>query len=175
MKSLSILRYRALRHARRSHLRGPQYRSIELGNAMFGHSRGMFKVERSGEWQEAFWKMLNGAGFDHYGNYGYDDDGNKIEDAPHRDCVKKCPNKRRDFGFENDTFVIRPYYWGGNSRAARRPNFVFKPTGYQMKWYKYPLRDAYANRDLSLDEFKAMLSVCAASLAPETQQNPKRL
>lgn len=171
MKSPSILRYRALRHARRSHLCGPQYRSIELGNLCFGSSRGLFPVER-GEWQDAFCRMLEGAGFDFYGHYGYTPDGIRRDDAPHMDFVKKWPNKRRDFGFENDTFILRPYYWGGNSRAARRPNFVFKPTGFQMKWYKYPLRDAYANRDLSLDQFKAMLSACAASLAPAAQQKP---
>ena len=65
---------------------------------------------------------------------------------------------------ENDTFVLRPYYWGGNSRAARRPNFVFKPTGYQLKWYKYPLRDAYANKDISFGDFCTMLGKCAESV-----------
>ena len=148
---------------RRSHWCGAQYAHIELGNSLFGHSRGLFHVER-GDFERVFRETLASMGFDCYGHYGYDDDGNRIENAPHRDCVKKCPNKRRDFGFENDTFILRPYYWGGNSRAARRPNFVFKPTGYQLKWYKYPLRDAYANKNLTLADFEEMLKRCAESV-----------
>ena len=148
---------------RRSYWCGAQYAHIELGNSLFGHSRGLFHVER-GDFERVFRETLLAMGFDGYGHYGYDRDGNRIEDAPHRDCVKKYPNKRRDFGFENDTFVLRPYYWGGNSRAARRPNFVFKPTGYQLKWYKYPLRDAYANRNLALADFEEMLKRCAESV-----------
>ena len=148
---------------RRSYWCGAQYAHIELGNSLFGHSRGLFHVER-GDFERVFRETLLAMGFDGYGHYGYDRDGNRIEDAPHRDCVKKYPNKRRDFGFENDTFILRPYYWGGNSRAARRPNFVFKPTGYQLKWYKYPLRDAYANRNLALADFEEMLKRCAESV-----------
>ena len=148
---------------RRSYLCGAQYAHIELGNMAFGHSRGLFHVER-GDFERVFHETLASMGFDCYGHYGYDNDGNRIDDVPHRDCVKKYPNKRRDFGFENDTFVLRPYYWGGNSRAARRPNFVFKPTGYQLKWYKYPLRDAYANKDISFGDFCTMLGKCAESV-----------
>lgn len=148
---------------RRSYWCGAQYAHIELGNLAFGHSRGLFHVERR-DFERVFRETFLPMGFDGYGNYGYDADGNRIENAPHRDCVKKRPNKRRDFGFENDTFILRPYYWGGNSRAARRPNFVFKPTGYQLKWYKYPLRDAYANMNLTLADFAEMLKRCAESV-----------
>lgn len=149
---------------RRSYWCGAQYAHIELGNMAFGHSRGLFHVER-GDFERVFRETLLALGFDGYGHYGYDRDGNRIEDAPHRDCVKKYPNKRHDFGFENDTFILRQYYWGGNSRAARRPNFVFKPTGFQLKWYKYPLRDAYANMNLSLADFEEMLKRCVESVA----------
>ena len=44
------------------------------------------------------------------------------------------------------------------------PNFEFKPTGLQIKWYKYPMRDAYSNMDISVEEMKYILAGCAASM-----------
>lgn len=40
------------------------------------------------------------------------------------------------------------------------PNFLFKPTGYTISWYKYPLRDSYSNMDLPIEDFKEMLIEC---------------
>jgi hypothetical protein len=40
------------------------------------------------------------------------------------------------------------------------PNFLYRPTGYSLMWYKYPLRDAYANQRLTYKQFDAMLSHC---------------
>jgi hypothetical protein len=45
-----------------------------------------------------------------------------------------------------------------------RPNFHFKPDDYRLDWYKYPLRDSYASKDLPLSEFAAMIDKCVASL-----------
>lgn len=42
------------------------------------------------------------------------------------------------------------------------PNFFFKPTGYMLEFYKYPLRDSYASRDLNPEEFKQMIDQCIA-------------
>jgi hypothetical protein len=44
-----------------------------------------------------------------------------------------------------------------------KPNFLFKPTGFSIKWYKYPLRDSYMNQNITLDEFKKIISVCIES------------
>ena len=46
-----------------------------------------------------------------------------------------------------------------------KPNFHYKPTDYRLKWYKYPLRDAYANRVVTLQEFARMIDGCIASLS----------
>lgn len=43
-------------------------------------------------------------------------------------------------------------------------NFVYKPKGYRLQWYKYPLRDSYANQDLRKDEFKQIVDRCVESL-----------
>lgn len=44
------------------------------------------------------------------------------------------------------------------------PNFVYKPTGFEVSWYKYPFRGATANREISRQELKAMVDDCIASL-----------
>jgi len=44
-----------------------------------------------------------------------------------------------------------------------QPNFLYKPTGFQIMWYKYALRDSYMNQDIDLDEFKNILKDCVRS------------
>jgi len=44
------------------------------------------------------------------------------------------------------------------------PNFHYKPTDYQIQWYKYPLRDSYANREITLQEFLEIIDKCIDSL-----------
>lgn len=48
-----------------------------------------------------------------------------------------------------------------------KPNFLYKPTGFAIKWYKYPLRDSYMNQNISLDEFKSIISKCIESYSPQ--------
>lgn len=62
---------------------------MEIGNAVFGNSRGEYPVPRGEGWEEELYRL-----FDAY--------------APERD------NSWREYGveFENDTFSVMPYYWG---------------------------------------------------------------
>ena len=115
---------------------------MELGNIIFGNSRGLYHVTPREEYQNVFCEFLHANGFD---MYGY-----------------KAGHKSREY--DNGTFVIRPYYWGEDEEIAALPNFEFKPTGLQIKWYKYPMRDAYSNMDISVEEMKYILAGCAASL-----------
>jgi len=186
---------------------------MELGNMIFGNSRGAFSIDRD-LWQKLFeplWDKL-----DH-----------------HRP-------------FENNTFIIFPYYWGdctcghdeleiewdennkhgpacyqrdyrklvdnhkhnvpdhlveqlcakhgidyndGWGSAIHctcdhqkkwiefcenhshdeecplvKPNFVFKPTGLEVQWYKYPFRDSYSNMRISKEEIAEVVLVCLNSL-----------
>ena len=115
---------------------------MELGNIIFGNSRGLYHVTPREEYQDVFCEFLHANGFDMYGyKEGY---------------------KSREY--DNGTFVIRPYYWGEDEEIAALPNFEFRPAGLQIKWYKYPMRDAYSNLDISVDELKRMLAACAASM-----------
>lgn len=39
--------------------------------------------------------------------------------------------------FANDVFEMHPYWWGEpDHEDADRPNFVHKPTGLEISWYK---------------------------------------
>ena len=109
---------------------------MELGNLMFGNSRGQYAVEPRKDYQDAFARFLDVLGLDYHG-----------EDE-------------RGHGLDNDTFTIRPYYWGEDEEIAAQPNFVYKPTGLEISWYKYPMRDAYSNQDVSVEDFKTILKDC---------------
>lgn len=114
---------------------------IELGNLLFGNSRGNFVIERD-EWQDPFVEFLQRNGFDMYGYY--------------ERGSERC--------FENDTFVIRPYYWGEDEEIAVLPNFEFKPTGFTISWYKYPMRNAFASHDIGIGTFLEILHECEKSM-----------
>ena len=45
--------------------------------------------------------------------------------------------------------------------------FLFKPTGYQLTWYKYPLRGAYSNQDVPFEGFCNMVDLCLQSIADD--------
>ena len=115
---------------------------MELGNLMFGNSRGEYAVVPRMEYQEAFCEFLESIGCDGYG-WNHRIAGNKTE---------------------TDMFIVRPYYWGEDVSEAALPNFVYKPTGLEIRWYKYPMRDAYSNQDVSVDDFKAILAKCRESI-----------
>ena len=127
---------------------------MELGNLLFGNSRGTHPVNR--DWQESFVEFLDESGFDNYGNWY----GEKLKAFEKREAVDGC----EDIYFENDLFVIRPYYWGESQVIREKPNFVFKPTGLEIQWYKYPFRDAYLNQEVSFSEFEDMVKQCRESL-----------
>ena len=52
-----------------------------------------------------------------------------------------------------------------DSCMLTKPNFLHKPSGLSIKWYKYPLRDAYMNKAISKDQFKKIIADCIRSVA----------
>lgn len=135
--------------------------NMELGNLLFGHSRGKFDIPRD-EWEEEFRDFLHRSGFDGYGH---------AEAERLRRFVKVIPaSDGSDIFFENDTFIIRPYYWGDDEEIMLKPNFVFKPKGINIDWYKYPLRDAYISDDIDFDAFVEMIKTCENSLRTEEEK-----
>ncbi|SMO92249.1 hypothetical protein [Melghirimyces algeriensis] len=43
------------------------------------------------------------------------------------------------------------------------PNFVYKPDGLEIEWYKYPLRGAKSNKDICFEEMRAIIDHCVRS------------
>jgi len=48
-----------------------------------------------------------------------------------------------------------------------KPNFLHKPSGFTISWYKYPLRDAYKSHDITLDQFTEIINECIGSIGNE--------
>lgn len=182
---------------------------MELGNMMFGNSRGRFPIEREG-WEDELYRL-----FEAY--------------APSGDT--------RGEELENDTFAVMPYWWGGCTCGAEcpqhaddcdivtgwddwvsarmswcsgesdeegmamvdlsklseypipppkctcgaeehwqekdeheptckllAPNFLHKKSGFEIQWYKYPLRDSYMNQDITQEQFGEIITDCIKSL-----------
>lgn len=127
-------------------------KTMELGNLMFGNSRGTYAIPR-----KSFSKIITPLFDDTYFDmYGY---------CTNRKSkyIKKNKQEGNEY-FENDVFIIRPYYWGENESLMILPNFVYKPTNLEISWYKYPLRDSYSNQNITLKEFKKIIQHCITSI-----------
>ena len=110
----------------------------------------IFNIPRGGNYDYIFESFLERSGFDSYGHIANE----KLKDA----------NQNDKYGFENDVFILRPYYWGDDDELYGLPNFVYKPTDVRITWYKYPLRGAMSNTMMSPGDFAEILAECEASL-----------
>lgn len=213
---------------------------MEIGNFLFGNSRGAIPIPRHVGWEEQLARLFEVAGLD---AFGVPLDGSSWDTKA---------------SYENDEFWVMPYYWGGctcgwddvcasvGAQVQHRPdciatqieaiggmrpgqedewlarlkrlyeahgfstegdgwwhgcayrctcdygeryrraldqyktgeyhgehrpdcllvrdNFHHKPTGFGIQWYKTPLRSAYMNQELTLDQFKAIVDQCIASV-----------
>ena len=150
-------------------------REMELGNILWGNSRGKYPVPRD-EWQDKFCEFLEECGFDSYGHI--EDDKleayieTKVSSLANKDIyseestlVKENPEYRPHLHyFDNGVFMLNPYYWGDADDLAEMCNFKYYPTNYELCWYKYPLRDAWANKELTFDDFCDLIDKCRESL-----------
>lgn len=124
-----------------------QYDNIELGNLMFGHSRGQYKfpdreIAGSDEWVA----LCAALGVDAYG---------------HADIDNSFINERG--GYDDGEICVNPYYWGDDEVEAAKPNFLDRKIGLEIRWYKYPFRDAYMNWKMSEEELKKYFGSIALS------------
>ena len=117
---------------------------MELGNLVFGNSRGQYCIPRHEGWENVLWVLFDALGCEGYG-----------------------------INFENETFWIMPYYWGGCECGSDehepeclkvKDNFCYNPTGFGLQWYKYPFRDSYMNQQIELEQFRGIINTCIASL-----------
>lgn len=82
--------------------------------------------------------------------------------------------------FSNDVFEIHPYCWCEKDTCPQcgtreQPNFIYKPTGFKLAWYKYALRGAYMNQETTPTELASIIDSCLDSLKrPRTVGNNKK-
>lgn len=72
--------------------------------------------------------------------------------------------------FDNATFEMHPYCWCASDACPQcgtheQVNFWHKPSGLKIAWYKYPLRAANLNQQITLEAFDAIVTECVVSLA----------
>lgn len=55
---------------------------------------------------------------------------------------------------------------GGHSQNCRliQPNFLYKPTGFRINWYKYPFRDSYMTPGIKPREWRKIIEHCIDSV-----------
>jgi hypothetical protein len=101
-----------------------------------------------------FWKLLEALGFD-------------MEGYP--DLMKA--EKYWTEPFENGVFILKhsgmvcPSDCSSNIENSDLPcdcvpNFVHKPTGLYLDWYKRPFRAASSNREIAMEELDAIFEEC---------------
>jgi len=210
---------------------------MELGNAVFGNARGNYKVPRV-EWEKTLAPLFEAMEIGYHGEdfengtfkimpywwggctcgWAYIDNGHsKLTSLEHKeDCIShpiweldESAIWCGDEGYKAFLKGLKPIYeeyglntgaddwWHGcmmqctcdydkrNKETLEEyaedfgrmghkpdckliaPNFLHKPSGYALSVYKYFCRDTYANQNISLDEFEAIVSDCIESLKGE--------
>ena len=127
----------------------PQYSNMELGNLIFGNSRGECSIDRE-KFQLLFEAFFERNDFDNYGHY--------------YSKPEEYYDETDNSSYKNEVFIIRPYYWGNDETISRLPNFYYIPTGLEISWYKYALRDAYSNQPLTEEGLIEILDHCERSM-----------
>lgn len=110
---------------------------------------GAYPIDQRSRCEDIFLAWLRSNGFDDYGHW-----------LDTRLIAYVDENGR----FDNAVFTLLPYYWGDDEALQSMPNFVYKPDDICIYWYKYPLRQAYANKPLTEEKLADMLNVCGESL-----------
>ena len=122
---------------------------MELGNICFGHSRGEFPIPRQEGWEEPFFELLD--------KMSGDDDGYAVH-------------------FDNATFYMHPYCWCDKEDCPQcgtgeQYNFYMKGPDVGVRWYKYPLRDSYCNKDISLSDWERLITFAKQSLDADPEHD----
>lgn len=79
------------------------------------------------------------------------------------DFYDKLSSYEYEYGeYENDCFIMRMYNY---DNPENKPNFIHKASGFELYWYKYPLRDPESNFGISHEQFSSILYDCKNSLS----------
>jgi hypothetical protein len=114
--------------------------------------------------QTVFCDFLEVVGIDRRGEDFYESKHHKYELLEDEDGVFE-----RDI-FDNGYFKIRAYYWGDDDVITDLPNFEIPSLDFKMQWYKYPLRSAYMNMDISNELLLHLINLCKDLLKEENYE-----
>ena len=133
-------------------------RKVAMANTHWEGKDGRWIVPRN-HLQDRFAEMMEHIGCDIYG-YAQESKIKAFAVGDEADGIGVA-----HYVIDTPLFTIRPYWWGDCESDAERavmrlPNFEFKPFELEISWYKYPMRNAYANCRLTDDEWDAMCTAC---------------
>lgn len=112
--------------------------------------------------QVKFQELLDECGFDCYGHI--EDDDIEEQFCFPKEAEDEDGTWSHTHIFQNETFMLNPYYWGDNEELIQFPNFIYYPTRLEISWYKYPMRAAVSNKEFTKEEFYEMIDACKESI-----------
>lgn len=74
---------------------------------------------------------------------------------------ERCTCGRHD---RHDAWLADPRHQHAPDCQLVAPNFLHKQSGFALSWYKYPLRDSWANQALDEHRFAAIMNECRKSI-----------
>lgn len=135
---------------------------MEIGNMLFGHSRGIYEFpDRNLSGSRSWTNLLEAVHADDYGillHDGYENDS-IVED--------ECGGYAFHIPDGTIFFEIFPYYWGEAEELKKRHNFIYKPGTKEelaIDWCKYPFRDAYLSKPVSKQMLKRIWEECTKTV-----------
>ena len=129
--------------------------NMEIGNLLFGHSRGEYRLDRYSAEADRLGNVLYELGLNSYG-YQDSDLDRVVDHNPHLQVtwLKEHPEgndlRRVDVVDPNTgeiLMIVRKYWWGDydtpeDKASADAPNLEVPKLDLQMDWYKYYGRDS---------------------------------
>jgi len=74
--------------------------------------------------------------------------------------------------FENDVFMMHHFCWCEKDDCdwcnRSKPNFLYKPNGFEVTWYKWIGRDTHYSQDLDGNAWKRIFDECVASIGKQS-------
>lgn len=145
---------------------------MELGNMLFGHSRGQYVIDRASAACDMLGDLMHELAVTGYGRC--DDDIANHHPTPawlvetDRGVDIIDPDSREPL------MHVRAYWWGDTDTMedrteAARPNLEAPALDLEIRWYKYMFRDAYANKPVTpelVDDLRRLLQPALDAACP---------
>ena len=126
---------------------------MEIGNALFGHSRGRYEIDGTSRAADLLSDTLTELGVTGRGRV--DDDNQEIIEPLIGVVLKETDRGVDVLNPQSGRLLmrLRAYWWGDDEDTvqAEAPNLEMPAVDVTVRWYKYWCRDAYANRPFTYE------------------------